>query len=807
MGNEASGYTGSIPDPPLQSQDLNSAWTVVRKIVEDGEVCEFSHRLDGSIRDDLCKAAVEHLRILRHPNVLKFLGSDPPNERILMMTEVVVPLAGVLEKLNTEAVILGWKDILQGLDFLHTRAKLSHNNLHVGCVYISAANSRWKIGGFETAQLHSKMDSTFLSSIAAYRHPRAIPPEDKVSTTRSGIPFHSRDVWGCGQLILDLPKSASGLATTILRYIQEEMLNQDPLMRPAPLTVSQQSWMHTPIVAVTDFLTRLTLYSAEDKQTFFDSLLDRLRALPPKMVAVHIVPLLITPLVVTETADHPFWWAIFTSEPPATAAVLPLSEALTSSMKPLFTQDLFVTHVIPLLLSLLESRDKHVRLLLLKYLRVFAPLFKNDDLKAVVLPEVLVGLRDSCDEIVSSTLHTLGDLVPLLGAKAVVGNPGRPIFAGSVRVGKPATMEATSTRTPVAMATLENITGADLPSPSISTASSDTEKGAGPEENSSASKLPAGTHHEQHRGKREEQRARREEQRARREEQRAKATHTPLKLATCTSVHAAGDKDTPFGREVLTVVEQGPYQPSTDQGSSVHSGPPSANQLTSSADQKLEESTWNELNSSEEEPLDIEGKSLDDANEAHFDEEKSPLEEGKSQLIGGDPTDEQSGFLKPVALHNSMGSQSSFGVADSSMINGPAGVVATTKSPDATRASRNDISEDQKAVSTGTKSEDVGNGNSSRPEGTAGHLSGSQTPASLRGWLSEEDRERLELKSMWSKEPDVFAELGMAPNVQPVIPASLPNQKEISTALTYQAPTGETIGEEWGGGWEDWGSS
>lgn len=75
-----------------------------------------------------------------------------------MMTEVVVPLASVLEKLHTEAVILGWKDLLLALDFLHSRAKLSHNNLHVGCVYISAVNSRWKVGGFEAAQSHSKMD-------------------------------------------------------------------------------------------------------------------------------------------------------------------------------------------------------------------------------------------------------------------------------------------------------------------------------------------------------------------------------------------------------------------------------------------------------------------------------------------------------------------------------------------------------------------------------------------------------------------------------------------------------------------------
>lgn len=53
MGNEASSPA------PLQSQDSNNPWTVLRKDAEDGEVCEFSHRLDGNIRDDLCKTALE----------------------------------------------------------------------------------------------------------------------------------------------------------------------------------------------------------------------------------------------------------------------------------------------------------------------------------------------------------------------------------------------------------------------------------------------------------------------------------------------------------------------------------------------------------------------------------------------------------------------------------------------------------------------------------------------------------------------------------------------------------------------------
>ena len=73
--------------------------------------------------------------------------------------------------------------------------------------------------------------------------------------------------------------------------------------------------------------------------------------------------------------------------------------------------------------------------------------------------------------------------------------------------------------------------------------------------------------------------------------------------------------------------------------------------------------------------------------------------------------------------------------------------------------------------------------------------------------MSKEDRERLEQQAMWAREPDVFAELGMAPSVQPTPPTSLSiqNSRITTASLTYQAPTSEIVGEEWGE-WEEWGS-
>ena len=49
----------------------------------------------------------------------------------------------------------------------------------------------------------------------------------------------------------------------------------------------------------------------------------------------------------------------------------------------------------------------------------------------MVLPEVLVGLNDTRGEMVTATLHTLAELVPLLGPEAVIGTTRRQVFIDS----------------------------------------------------------------------------------------------------------------------------------------------------------------------------------------------------------------------------------------------------------------------------------------------------------------------------------------------------------------------------------------
>lgn len=82
----------------------------------------------------------------------------------------------------------------------------------------------------------------------------------------------------------------------------------------------------------------------------------------------------------------------------------------------------------PKLLEMFCVRDASIRLLLLVHLNSFVSTFQTDDLKHRVLPELLVGIKDTDDNLVSTTLRALADLVPILGAATVIGGNRAKLF-------------------------------------------------------------------------------------------------------------------------------------------------------------------------------------------------------------------------------------------------------------------------------------------------------------------------------------------------------------------------------------------
>ncbi|CAK9810556.1 Protein-associating with the carboxyl-terminal domain of ezrin [Anthophora plagiata] len=73
-------------------------------------------------------------------------------------------------------------------------------------------------------------------------------------------------------------------------------------------------------------------------------------------------------------------------------------------------------------------RDISIRLVLLSHFNSFVHTFQVDELKSQVLPELLVGIKDTNDYLVSATLKALAEVVPILGAATVIGGKRGKLF-------------------------------------------------------------------------------------------------------------------------------------------------------------------------------------------------------------------------------------------------------------------------------------------------------------------------------------------------------------------------------------------
>lgn len=94
----------------------------------------------------------------------------------------------------------------------------------------------------------------------------------------------------------------------------------------------------------------------------------------------------------------------------------------------LFTVSTFKSTLVPRLLQMFCIRDVSIRLLLLSHFNSFVHVFEVGELKNHILPELLVGIKDTNDDLVCATLRALADIVPILGAAAVIGGNRGKLF-------------------------------------------------------------------------------------------------------------------------------------------------------------------------------------------------------------------------------------------------------------------------------------------------------------------------------------------------------------------------------------------
>ena len=331
-----------------------------------------------------------HLRQFRHPSIVHYVAWCQEGGSGYLFTEKVSPLSVVKKQQEELAICLGLLEVIQALCFLHATAGVSHNNISQAAVFVTP-DGRWKLGGLELVSKGAE------ESLA-------------------------KDIQALGLLVTEVLASCSTATSLQFRdFAKNHMLLPDVARLPSLNTVLENEYFNLPFPSIVQFLKSLPLQSQESKVQFFTSLHEKLRILPSSVVALQLLPLLLSRYVFMDhTAracllPHLLVPQSQSPSPPTVSPILPLS--------------LYQVHLVPHLKLLFSVPDTCVRLTLLTHWPHYVHHLDKDTLTEDLLPSLLLGMRDTDPTIVSTTLRCLADLVPILGPEIVVGTNRTKIFS------------------------------------------------------------------------------------------------------------------------------------------------------------------------------------------------------------------------------------------------------------------------------------------------------------------------------------------------------------------------------------------
>ena len=345
-----------------------------------------------------------------------------------LVTEPVEPLVATVKDLTELDIALGVHTIGSSLSFLHSSAGMMHNNIRLSSIFVSQTDNLWRLGGLELITKFNEEQESLIGSIIRASSPESPASPEDIDGTFTSNQIHSRDSWMLGHLIIRLFDRFNGTSDGKLmkfkQTIKKTFCNADPRKRPKIKTFLSnhyfQSLPQQALIESVHFLENITIKSEEEKQRYFRRASNDLFHVSSASFQKYLMRLLFSDLIFADENAREF--------------LLPrlLSVKTNRESKGFYKADSYFRIMGPLLKELLKRRAKHTRLVVLRLSRWYIPFLPTHFVKDFILPEVLLGLKDTDDAIVMGTFNALAVLTSVLGSTVVVGGERKSNFYDTI---------------------------------------------------------------------------------------------------------------------------------------------------------------------------------------------------------------------------------------------------------------------------------------------------------------------------------------------------------------------------------------
>ncbi|XP_039287881.1 protein-associating with the carboxyl-terminal domain of ezrin [Nilaparvata lugens] len=368
----------------------------------------------------LLEKFAKNLKVHRHPCILKYVATWEKNGKgFHLATEDVKPLVQVLPNQTALQVCIGLQNILKALNFLHEMAQSSHNNVCRAAVYVTP-DGVWKLGGLEYLCRFSELSSGYLCGNRVGRYEAALSPgeEERVPQPPSAVDRFAFGVLAEEVLSTYSSDDVPGMAE-FRELCKTQLQNVSPAVRPSLEQVLRLPFFTHEFIYIPGAFTICDVSGKLKIQLFnvffFRDLSGKLSLFPEDVVASQLGSLLLSRIVLLDTTAQQHLLPLLFS---------PRSDEDTCKER-IFSESTFKAFLVPKLLPMFCVRDAHVRIILLSHFSTFCAMFSPSQLQSHILPELLVGIKDTNDVLVSHTLRALADMVPILGSTVVIGRKSR----------------------------------------------------------------------------------------------------------------------------------------------------------------------------------------------------------------------------------------------------------------------------------------------------------------------------------------------------------------------------------------------